>query len=122
LLTVLNGNQEPVETNAQEVTSYEGILPNTGRYIIQLIPQPEIAASDYSLNVRLENPVIPTPTETPTPTPTPTETPTPIPTPNPTPTETPTEETPFLTPTPPPIPRPDFGGENNTPTDSTPQL
>ncbi|MDB9349041.1 protein kinase domain-containing protein [Nodularia spumigena] len=122
LLTVLNVNQEPVETNAQEVTSYEGILPNTGRYIIQLIPQPEIAASDYSLNVRLENRVIPTPTETPTPTPTPTETPAPIPVPTPTPTETPTEETPFLTPTPPPIPSPDFGGENNTPTDSTPQL
>ncbi|WP_417118162.1 protein kinase domain-containing protein [Nodularia spumigena] len=59
LLTVLNVNQEPVETNAQEVTSYEGILPTTGRYIIQLIPQPGMAASDYSLNVAVTNPEIP---------------------------------------------------------------
>ncbi|WP_414549727.1 protein kinase domain-containing protein [Anabaena sp. CCY 0017] len=107
LLTILNINQEPIEPNAQQVTSYEGILPITGRYIIQLIPQPEIAESDYSLNVALENPIIPTPTETPTPTPTPIPTPT---------------ETPFPTPTPPPIPQPDFSGENNTPTDSTPEL
>ncbi|MEA5517070.1 serine/threonine-protein kinase [Nodularia sp. UHCC 0506] len=117
LLTILDVNQEPIETNAQQVITYEGILPITGRYIIQLIPQPEIAESDYSLNVALENPVIPTPT----PTPTPTETPILIPTP--TPTETPTEETPFPTPTPPSIPSPDLSGEeNNTPTDSTPEL
>ncbi|HYW21570.1 MAG TPA: protein kinase [Nodularia sp. (in: cyanobacteria)] len=109
LLTILNINQEPIDNNAQQVTSYEGILPITGRYIIQLIPQPEIAASDYSVNVGLENPVIPTPT------PTPTETPIFIPIPTPT-------ETPLTTPTPPPIPQPDFGGENNTPTDSPPQL
>ena len=85
----------------------------TGRYIIQLTPEPEIAESDYSLDVVLENPVIPTPT----PTETPIETPIPIPIPTPT-------ETPLTTPTltPPPIPRPDFGAENNPPTDSTPEL
>ncbi len=60
LLTILNVNQEPIDPNAQQVSSYEGILPNTGRYIIQLVPQPNIAESDYSLNVTVENPVIPT--------------------------------------------------------------
>ena len=107
LLTVLDVNQEPIDFNAQQVTTYSGLLPITGRYIIQLTPEPEIAESDYSLNVALENPVIPTPKDTP------------ITIPTPTPTETPPED--FI-PTPPPIPRPDFGGENNTPTDSTPEL
>ncbi|MCG6134166.1 MAG: protein kinase [Nostoc sp. LLA-1] len=126
LLTVLNANQQPIDPNAQQVTSYEGILPDTGRYIIQLTLVPEITDSDYSLNVALENPVIPTPTpiETPIETPTPTQTPIPIPVPIPTETPTPTTptQTPIPTPTPPPIPQPDFDGVNNTPTDSTPQL
>ncbi|WP_414541784.1 protein kinase domain-containing protein [Nostoc sp. CCY0012] len=126
LLTVLDANQQPIDPNAQQVTTYEGILPDTGRYIIQLTLVPEITDSDYSLNVALETSVIPTPTPTETPieTPTPTQTPIPIPVPIPTETPTPTTptQTPIPTPTPPPIPQPDFDGVNNTPTDSTPQL
>jgi serine/threonine protein kinase len=135
--TVLDTNQQPIAASAQQVTSYEAILPNTGRYIIQLNLVPEITESAYSLSVTLETavetPIIPTPipTETPVlPTPTPTEPPlvaptptaTPVPIPVPTPTETPTPTIPTEnsspTPTPPPIPRPNFDGINNTPTDN----
>lgn len=108
-LTILDANQQPIDTNVQQVTTYEGILPISGRYIIQLTPDPEIAESDYILNVALENPVIPTPTPTPTP----------IPIPTPTVTETPI---PTQTPIPIPVPTPTFNEENNTPTDSTPEL
>jgi serine/threonine protein kinase len=64
-LTILDNNQKAIEANAEKVKTYQGILPTSGRYIIQLTAKPEIAASDYILNVSLENPVIPTPTETP---------------------------------------------------------
>jgi serine/threonine protein kinase len=99
-LTILDNNQKPIDSNAEKVKTYQGILPNSGTYIIQLTAQPEIAASDYILNVSLENPVIPTPTETPL-----EETP---------PTET-IEEAPFFTPGLPPIPQPDFNFSNDTP-------
>jgi serine/threonine protein kinase len=92
LLTVLAPNQQPIDSTAQQVTSYVGILPNTGRYTIQLTLVPEIAASDYNLNVAIEKPIQPTPTFTFTPTPTPTLTPTPTFTPTPTPTPTPTDD------------------------------
>lgn len=140
-LTILDTNQQPIAASVQQVTSYEGILPNTGRYIIQLNLAPEITESDYSASVALETPVIPTPipTETPviptltpteppiiTPTPTPTPTASPVPIPVPTPTETPTPTTPTDNsspiPTPPPIPRPNFDGINTPPADNTPQL
>ncbi|MBW4560477.1 MAG: serine/threonine protein kinase [Mojavia pulchra JT2-VF2] len=102
-LTVLGPNQQPIESSADKVIYYTGILPRTGSYTIQLSLDPDIAESDYTLSVALENPVqqTPTPTSTPTPTLTPTETP--IPTPTLTPTLTPTEiptETPTPTPTP----------------------
>jgi serine/threonine protein kinase len=113
-LTVLDANQQPIDNSAQEVTSYTGLLPVSGRYTIQLTLVPEIPESYYSLNVALENPIEPTPTQTPTTTltPTPTETFTPTPTfpeiltPTPTPIETPTQF-------------PTFGEEdNNLPSDS----
>jgi len=79
-LTVLDPNRKLFDSSAQQVTSYTGILPNSGRYTIQLALAPGVSASDYSLIVTVENPLEPTPTFTPTPTPTPTltETPTPI--------------------------------------------
>ncbi|MBG1267441.1 serine/threonine protein kinase [Nostoc sp. WHI] len=116
-LRVLNPNEQPVDINAQQVKSYEGTLLVTGRYTIELTLVSGVAESNYNLNVSLEKPVEPTPTETPTPIPTetpiptPTETPTPIPTetPTPIPTETPTPiptETPIPIPTETPIPIP----------------
>jgi len=88
LLTVLDPNQQPIDNSSQQITSYEGILPITGRYTIQLSLVPEVAESNYNLNVALEKPARPTPTETPTPMPTETFTPIPTETPAPTPTET----------------------------------
>ncbi|MBH8575223.1 protein kinase [Nostocaceae cyanobacterium CENA369] len=116
LLSVLNSNQQPIDNTAQQVTSYQGILPITGRYTIQLTLTPGVAQSNYNLNATLEKPLepatTPTPIETPiqipveTPTPAPIITPTPIPTPTP---------TPIITPT----PTPNAGGENSPPVNST---
>ncbi|MDF5708972.1 MAG: serine/threonine-protein kinase [Nostoc sp. S4] len=109
LLTILNPNQQPIDINAKQVTSYEGTLLISGRYTIELTLVPGVAESNYNLDVALEKPVKPTPTETSlpfptqTPTPLPTETPLPFPTqtPTPLPTETPL---PFPTQTPTPLP------------------
>lgn len=72
LLTVLGPNQEPIDEGANRVTRYQGTLPFTGEYTIQLSPVRGVDESNYQLNLRLENPVEPTPTPTLTPTPTPT--------------------------------------------------
>ncbi|OUL27723.1 serine/threonine protein kinase [Nostoc sp. T09] len=109
VLSVLDARKQPIDNLANQVQSYEGRLPVTGRYTIQLSLEPGIAESDYSLNVALEKLVRDTPTSTPTPTltltptPTPTLTQTPIPTSTPTPTPTLTQ-TPILIPTPTPTP------------------
>jgi len=71
LLTLLGPNQEPVDDAASRVTRYQGTLPFTGDYTVQLSPVQGVAESNYKLDTRLENPVAPTPA-TPTPTPTPT--------------------------------------------------
>ncbi len=96
LLTVLGANTQPIDDQAKQVPFYEGTLPVTGSYTIELSLVPGITESDYTLNVALEKLVqsIPTPIATPTklpintPTPTPTETlniPTTIPTETPVP-------------------------------------
>lgn len=66
LLTILGPNQAPIEDLARRVTRYQGTLPFTGEYTIQLSPVQGIEESSYQLDVLLENPVIPTPTPTPT--------------------------------------------------------
>ncbi|BAU07977.1 serine/threonine-protein kinase [Fischerella sp. NIES-3754] len=122
VLTVLDPNTEPVEASAENTTFYQGTLPVSGRYAIDLTLSPGSSESDYNLNIELENPPQPTPTETPTEIPTeiPTATPTDIPTATPTdiPTATPTD-IPTATPTDTPlIPFPDQN-QNNQPTDDT---
>lgn len=72
LLTVLKSDQQPMNDDSQQVTSYQGLLFNSGKYIIQLTLSEGMVESDYSLSVSLENSVEPTPTEIPTPTQTPT--------------------------------------------------
>lgn len=67
LLTVLAPNQEPIDANAVRVTRYQGTLPFTGEYTIQLSPVEGISASNYKLNLGLENPLAPTPTPSQTP-------------------------------------------------------
>ena len=95
LLTVFSPNQQPIDQNIQQVTSYVGTLLVTGRYTIELTLLSGVAESNYNLNVALEKLVKPTPTETPLPIPT--ETPLPIPTQTPSPFPT-TGETPTLPP------------------------
>ncbi|QMS89776.1 protein kinase [Nostoc edaphicum CCNP1411] len=109
LLTVLSPNEQPIDLNSRQVAAYEGTLLLTGRYTIELTLVPGVAESNYNLNVSLEKPVKPIPTETPLPIPT--ETPLPIPTetPLPIPTETPLPiptETPLPIPTETPLPIP----------------
>ncbi|MBW4645489.1 MAG: serine/threonine protein kinase [Goleter apudmare HA4340-LM2] len=112
LLTVLDANQQPINNQAKQVPFYEGTLPASGRYTLELSLVPGITESDYFLKVALEQLVKPIPTPIPTETsiPTPTLTPPEILTPQPTetPTETPTEET----------PNPDIE-ENNPPVERT---
>ncbi|WP_137669254.1 serine/threonine-protein kinase, partial [Sphaerospermopsis reniformis] len=67
VLAVLTADGQPISYDSERVTSYQGLLSNSGEYIIQLTLSTEVAESDYSLNIALENPVEPTPTETPTP-------------------------------------------------------
>ncbi len=114
LLTLLDANQKPIDSSAEKVKFYEGTLPLTGKYIMQLTLSPEVGESDYSLSVSLENPVEPTPTETPIQTPTPT--PTPKTSPTSTPTATPTEK---ATETPTPTPTDTANEEENKPPDDT---
>ncbi|MEH2096295.1 serine/threonine protein kinase [Nostoc sp. 'Peltigera membranacea cyanobiont' 213] len=126
LLTVLSPNEQPIDPNTQQITAYQGKLLVTGRYTIELTLLSGVAESNYNLNVALEKPVQPIPTETPLPIPTetpipiPTETPIPIPTetPIPIPTETPIPiptETPLPIPTETPIPTPTTGQTQTLP-------
>ncbi len=101
LLTVLSPNEQPIDLNARQVAAYEGTLLLTGRYTLELTLLSGVAESNYNLNVSLEKPVKPIPTETPLPFPTETTLPFPTETPLPFPTETPL---PFPTETPLPIP------------------
>ncbi|MGI2906213.1 protein kinase domain-containing protein [Tolypothrix sp. VBCCA 56010] len=126
LLTVLSPNRQAIDNSAQQVTSYEGILPESGRYIIQLTA-PEVPESNYVLNAGLEN-LEPTPTITPTLEPTFTPTPESTPTPTITPTLAPTFPAPPVnnSPTLPPLQPPEFPStspqeeNNNPPVEQTP--
>ncbi|MBW4445617.1 MAG: serine/threonine protein kinase [Spirirestis rafaelensis WJT71-NPBG6] len=128
LLTVLAPNREIIDNSAQQVTSYQGVLPVSGRYIIQLTSAQEVPQSNYVLNVGLENlESAPTPESTPEPTFTPTLEPF-TPTPTPEPTLAPTFPAPPVnnSPTLPPIQPPEFPStspqeeNNNPPVEQTP--
>ncbi|MBW4479765.1 MAG: protein kinase [Tolypothrix brevis GSE-NOS-MK-07-07A] len=122
LLTVLSPNREVIDNSAQQVVSYEGILPRSGRYVIQLTSSQEAPESNYVLNVGLEK-LDATPTITPTLEPTFTPTPEPsTPLPTITPTVAPTFPVPPVnnSPTLPPLQPPEFPStspqdENNNP-------
>jgi serine/threonine protein kinase len=102
LLSILDANQQPIDDRAKQASFYEGTLPTTGRYTIEVRLAPGITESDYFLKVALEKPeppiTIPITPETPTESPTPSETLTPSETPTEIPSETPTES-PTATPT-----------------------
>ncbi|HLP87223.1 MAG TPA: serine/threonine-protein kinase [Nostocaceae cyanobacterium] len=85
-LKVLAPNGEAIDGSSPGVTTYEGVLPSSGRYIIQLSLSLGVAASEYTLNATLADAIQPSPTDSPTPT----ETLTPQPTETVSPTLTPT--------------------------------
>ncbi|MDB9479372.1 serine/threonine-protein kinase [Dolichospermum circinale CS-537/03] len=66
VMRIFNPNGEIINTQYQQSTSHEGILPDNGRYIIQLGLSSTESKANYSLNVALEPLETPTPTETPT--------------------------------------------------------
>lgn len=106
LLSVIGPNQQPVEDTARQVKYYQGTLPATGNYTIELNLGSGISQSNYSLNVGLENQVQPTPAPSPTQIPIPSSTQIPlVPSPTftpPTPlsTDQPTTQPPSVIPTP----------------------
>jgi serine/threonine protein kinase len=96
LMTVLNPDGAVMDSGAERVQRWQGELPVSGEYTLQLRPVEGLPASNYEMEVSLselapETPE-PTPTETPEPTPTETPEPTPTATSEPTPTATPEPE------------------------------
>jgi serine/threonine-protein kinase len=82
LLSVLDAQGRPVDDSAERVQTWQGTLPATGDYTIQLRPVQGLAKSDFELEVSLSEVPEPTPTPTvepPPPTPTPTVEPPPEP-------------------------------------------
>jgi serine/threonine protein kinase len=96
-ITILSPSREPIDINAREVASYQGTLPFTGKYIIQVTPVTGILETQYNLTVGLQSLPSATPTPIPTPTPTPRKGRTPKPTPS---SELPPLKEPIITPIP----------------------
>ena len=72
LMTLLGPDRQPLGGQASRVSLWQGTLPYTGNYYIQLSPVKGLDRSDYRLDVNLRSVATPTPTPTPTfPTPTP---------------------------------------------------
>jgi serine/threonine-protein kinase len=87
LMTVLGPNNQPVDDRAKRVSLWQGELPFTGTYTLQLSPVQGLEKGEFKLDAKLKTPVV----ETPTPTPTPPPTASPSPTNNPRPPEIKTE-------------------------------
>ncbi len=60
-LTILGPNQEIVDNAARQVSFYEGKLPFTGRYTIELNNLPDITEAEYTLKVTLTEAITATP-------------------------------------------------------------
>lgn len=90
LLTLLDPQGTPLESG-QRVLNWQGPLPISGQYTLQLRPVQGLEKGDYQLKVSLQSPPPPEPAPEPLkPTPLPDLTPAPIPAPTPTPNPTPT--------------------------------
>jgi serine/threonine protein kinase len=74
LMTMLGPDRQPLSGQSNRVSLWQGTLPYTGNYYIQLSPVRGLERSDYRLDVSLRSAATPTPTPTPT-TPTPTPSP-----------------------------------------------
>jgi len=70
LMSVLGPNQEPLGDRAQRVSFWQGTLPFTGDYFLQLRPVKGLDKGAYQLEVSLKNPADPSPSPSPSPSPT----------------------------------------------------
>lgn len=73
LMTILGLDDKPVADDAKRVLGWQGTLPYTGDYKIQLSPIKGLAESDYKLDISLSESALVSPTLAPTPTLTPSE-------------------------------------------------
>jgi serine/threonine protein kinase len=71
LMTVLGPDGNPVGDRAKRTTFWEGELPFTGEYSIQLTPTKGLSKADFALDLKLSDPATPTPSPSLTPSPTP---------------------------------------------------
>ena len=67
LMTLLGPNRQPLGGQSNRVSLWQGTLPYTGSYYVQLSPVKGLDKSDYRLDVSLRNAATPSPTPTPTP-------------------------------------------------------
>jgi serine/threonine protein kinase len=68
LMSFLGPNREAVDAQSKRVSLWQGELPYTGNYYIQLSPVKGLNKSDYQLDLTLSNPVQPSPSPSPSPT------------------------------------------------------
>ena len=64
LLTVLDGQGSPLDSSAQRVLSWQGTLPNSGEYTVQLRPVQGLSQSNYQLEASLSSAPAPSPPPT----------------------------------------------------------
>jgi serine/threonine-protein kinase len=83
LMTVIAPNGNPVSESAKRVSAWQGELPFTGQYTLQMRPVQGLEKGDLKLDASLKAKPIATPTPTPTPAATPTPSPTDSPDPDP---------------------------------------
>ncbi|MBD0344154.1 MAG: serine/threonine protein kinase [Coleofasciculus sp. Co-bin14] len=76
LMTLVGPDESPVNNQARRVTQWQGRLPFTGDYTIQLSPVKGLQGSDYKLALSLTAPPKPSPSPTTTTSPSPSPSPT----------------------------------------------
>lgn len=64
LMTLLGPNQKPLDARSERVLRWEGTLPYSGPYFLQLRPVRGVGSQDFRLQIEVQNPPTPTPTET----------------------------------------------------------
>jgi serine/threonine-protein kinase len=75
LMTVLGPDRKPVGNRARRVQQWQGTLPFTGNYTIQLSPVQGLSESNYTLELSLADPTQPKPKPSPSASPSPSESP-----------------------------------------------
>ena len=73
LMTVIAPDQNPVSDQAVRVPRWDGKLPLSGEYTIQLRPVKGVSNSDFKLTISTEKPATPTPSPSASASPTPTQ-------------------------------------------------